>query len=72
MDSENRAFKSIGYFDYFLPKPGFSVLTGVQQHILSHTSNAKSNKSFNITYIVSSIVTQFNQTLKQNFANYSL
>ena len=33
-------------------------------YILNHTSNAKSNRSFNITYIVSSIVTQFYQKLK--------
>ena len=31
------------------------------QNILNHTSNAKSNRTFNITYIVSSIVTQFYQ-----------
>ena len=36
-------------------------------HILNHTSNAKSNRSFNITYIVSSIVTQFYQKLKHLF-----
>ena len=34
-------------------------------YILNHTSNAKSNRTFNITYIVSSIVTQFNQKLKR-------
>ena len=30
-------------------------------NILKLTSNAKSNRSFNITYIVSSVVTQFYQ-----------
>ena len=37
------------------------------QSILSLTSNAKSNRTFNITYIFSSIVTQFYQKLKYLF-----
>ena len=36
-------------------------------YILNHTSNAKSNRSFNIIYIVSSIVTQFYQEIKHLF-----
>ena len=36
-------------------------------HILNHTSNAKSNRRFNITYTVLSIVTQFYQKLKHLF-----
>ena len=36
-------------------------------YILYHTSNAKSNRSINITYIVSAIVTQFYQNLKHSF-----
>ena len=36
-------------------------------NILNHTSNPKSDRSFNITYIVSSIVTQFSQKLKHLF-----
>ena len=40
--------------DFFLP-------------ILNHSSNAKSNRNFNITYNVSSIVTQFYQKFKHVF-----
>ena len=36
-------------------------------NILNHTSNAKSNRNFNIAYIVSSIVTQFNEKIKRLF-----
>ena len=36
-------------------------------YILNHTSNAKSNRTFNITYVVSSIVTQFYQKVKRLF-----
>ena len=36
-------------------------------NILNHTSNAKSNRTFNITYIVSSIEKQFYQKLKHLF-----
>ena len=37
------------------------------QPILNHTSNANSNRTFNIIYIVSPIVTQFYQKLKHLF-----
>ena len=37
------------------------------KYILNHTSNAKSNRSFNITYFVSSIVTPFYKKLKHLF-----
>ena len=33
---------------------------------MNHTSNAKSNRTFKITYIVSSIVTQFYQKFFHN------
>ena len=45
----------------------FVAQTDFCVHILNHTSNAKSNSSFNITYIVSSVVTQFYQNLKHLF-----
>ena len=37
------------------------------QNILNHSSNAKSNWTLNITYIVSSIEMQFYQKLKHLF-----
>ena len=42
-------------------------VSGTFHYILNHTSNAKSNRSFNITYIVLSTVTQFYQKLKHLF-----
>ena len=43
------------------------VILHKRLHILNHTANAKSNRTFKITYIVSSIVTQFYQKLKRLF-----
>ena len=45
----------------------YNVLLDGSLYILNHTSNTKSNRTLNITYIVSSIVTQFYQKLKHLF-----
>ena len=42
----------------------FAMSLCASVYILNHTSNAKSNRTINIRYIVSPIVTQFYQTLK--------
>ena len=46
------------------PPYGKHWLIDILTNILNHTSNAKSNRTFTITYIVSSIYTQFYQKLK--------
>ena len=46
----------------------YSWIQGFETYTkLNHTSNAKSSRTFNITYIVLSIVTQFYQKLKHLF-----
>ena len=50
----------------------YSVCKEMHYHLeksykLNHTSNAKSNRSFNSSNIVSSIVTQFYQKIKHFF-----
>ena len=56
---KNLAFALRFFFVWYITKMFFKEV-----NILNHTSNAKSNRSFNIIYIVSSTVTQFYQKLK--------